>query len=348
MKRFSLKVSEAMHKSIRQLASQQKAINTLIDDFSKGELQPHNEPKNGKLSQQISFKLEDQQIEDLLKKAKLSDSRQMLKLLRSLLAAYIKVNSPLNFLRGLDNDLAEILKKRIRDEWTHDSTSIEGNTLSLGETSFILNEGLTISGKSLREHDEIAGHARAIEAIYQIYDREQLDEDDLFLVHRAMMINPAFDIYKPVGAWKKEDNGAYWGREYILYPSPQKTPHLMNLWLHEFNQIPRDLNLPEMLKAYSRLHILFTCIHPFFDGNGRMARLLANIPIIRAGYPPITIDSEKRFDYLEMMRQFHLLKDDALDFSGDLKSFSDLIYSQWKKTLNIVEEVKAIQEQREK
>ena len=77
-----------------------------------------------------------------------------------------------------------------------------------------------------------------------------------------------------------------------------------------------------------------------------MARLLANIPIIRASYPPITIDSEKRYEYLEMMRQFQLVNDNSLAFNGELKIFSDFVYEQWKKTLDILGDIREIQEQR--
>ena len=346
MKRFSLKVSQKMHASIKELSSQQAFIDQALEVFSSGQLLASPELGDAKLEAQLSFKLEFEQIENLMAKGEISTSRQMLKFLRRLLHSYLKSQKPLHFLNGLDNDLSEVLKKRIRDEWTHDSTSIEGNTLSLGETSFILNEGLTVSGKSLREHDEISGHAKAIDFIYDIYDKANFIDEDLFQLHRVMMINPDFDIHNPVGAWKKEDNGAYWGREYMLYPSPNKTPALMAQWLDEFAQIPQELDVEAMIHAYSRLHVFFTCIHPFFDGNGRMARLLANIPVIRAGYPPITIDSTKRFEYLEIMRHYRFENSDSLSLCGDLKIFKDFIYDQWKKTLDIVAEVRVIQEKR--
>ena len=347
MKRYSLKVSESMYEAIKEWGSQQKFIDLVIRKFLKGKLVPKSLEKSTALSHQLSFKLEDDQISSLLTRADKAESRWMLKLLRQLLNSELKVPQ-LNFLEDLDHDLAAILKNRIRDEWTHDSTSIEGNTLSLGETSFILNEGLTVSGKSLREHDEIAGHARAIELVYSIYRDEKLSEDKIFDLHRAMMINPDFDVQKPVGAWKREENGAYWGREYMLYPSPLATPNLMKTWLKEFNALPRKLDLQQAILAYSRLHILFACVHPFYDGNGRMARLLANIPVLRSGYPPITIDSAHRYDYLQMMRQYKLIDESSLEFTGDLNDFQDFVYQQWKKTIDIVEEVRTLQQERNK
>jgi Fic family protein len=78
-----------------------------------------------------------------------------------------EVSQPVSFtfLSGLDNDLKNNLLTQIRDLWTHTSTALEGNTLSLEDTHFILEEGLTISGKPVKEHQEVIGHARAIELL---------------------------------------------------------------------------------------------------------------------------------------------------------------------------------------
>jgi Fic family protein len=69
------------------------------------------------------------------------------------------------FLQNLDNDIRDALLKQLRNLWTHTSTAIEGNTLTLGETAFVLEEGLTISGKPLKDQQEVVGHARAIDLI---------------------------------------------------------------------------------------------------------------------------------------------------------------------------------------
>ena len=74
----------------------------------------------------------------------------------------------LNFPHALDNDLRKALLIQLRNLWTHTSTAIEGNTLTLGETAFVLEEGLTISGKPLKDHEEVVGHARAIDLVYDL------------------------------------------------------------------------------------------------------------------------------------------------------------------------------------
>ena len=75
----------------------------------------------------------------------------------------------MEFLQNLDSDLKSALKARLRDLWTHTSTAIEGNTLTLGETKFVIEEGLTVSGKPLKDHHEVVGHARAIDLVYAIW-----------------------------------------------------------------------------------------------------------------------------------------------------------------------------------
>ena len=111
------------------------------------------------------------------------------------------------FLQDLDNDIREALLAQLRNLWTHTSTAIEGNTLTLGETAFVLEEGLTISGKPLKDHEEVVGHARAIDLIYDLIRRESdLTEKDLFDLHNAVQTERIIDVYKPVGAWKVEPN----------------------------------------------------------------------------------------------------------------------------------------------
>ena len=98
------------------------------------------------------------------------------------------------FFNGLDPDLKDSLKSQLRDLWTHMSTAIEGNTLTLGETRCVIEDGLTVPGKPLTAHNEVIGHARAIDLIYELVKAEQLTEGDLFNLHRTI-INPAgYDV----------------------------------------------------------------------------------------------------------------------------------------------------------
>lgn len=112
-----------------------------------------------------------------------------------------------DFLHNLDSDLRAAVLTQIRNLWTHSSTAIEGNTLSLGETAFVLEEGLTVSGKPLKDHQEVVGHARAIDLLYDyLREGKVLSESDLFALYKAVQTEVITDFYKPVGAWKKEPN----------------------------------------------------------------------------------------------------------------------------------------------
>ncbi|MCG5499556.1 Fic family protein [Ectothiorhodospira lacustris] len=217
----------------------------------------------------------------------------------------------LKALNGLDRDLQQSLLSQIRDLWTHTSTALEGNTLTLGETKFVIEEGLTVSGKPLKDHQEVMGHARAIELIYQGLDGT-VTESCLFDLHRAVQSEAVADIYKPCGAWKVEPNGTYAVTEeerqtFIEYAAPEDVPTLMAEWLAELNRLAVEpLSETDAVNAYARLHLGFVHLHPFWDGNGRMARLLSNIPVLRSGHPPVVIDVRDRKEYIDILAQYEL------------------------------------------
>lgn len=263
----------------------------------------------------------------------------------------------LRFLEGLDNDLRTALLAQLRDLWTYTSTSLEGNTLTLGETAFVLSEGLTVSGKPLKDHQEVTGHARAIELLYELLNRNAgVTEADLFALHQAVQTGIIHDIYSPIGAWKREPNGTYAttpeGRQtFIDYASPADTPALMAVWLNTLNHLlTSTLTEDDALTAYADLHLGFVRIHPFFDGNGRMARLLANLPVLKAGFPPILIDRTRRRDYLQFLCAYDLTAGTARTGMALLPSepadFRIFCRACWQASIDLVREAQQHQEQR--
>jgi len=226
-----------------------------------------------------------------------------------------RILPPLKPLAGLDPDLQRSLMAQVRDLWTHGSTALEGNTLTLGETKFVIEEGLTVSGKPLKDHEEVVGHARAIELMYALLDAlpaRPVTKEHLFELHRAVQTGMVTDIYKPIGGWKLEPNGTYaiapHGRQvFIDYTAPADVPQLMNAWLAELNRLGAEpLDEHSAIDAYARLHLGFVHIHPFWDGNGRMARLLANLPVLRAGHLPVVIDARERKRYIDTLAAYQL------------------------------------------
>jgi len=265
------------------------------------------------------------------------------------------------FFENLDSDIKAALKAQLRDLWTHTSTAIEGNTLTLGETKFVIEEGLTVSGKPLKDHQEVVGHARAIDLIYAMVGRTEIRDTDLFELHKAVMTQTVVDVYKPFGGWKKEPNGTYFFNEktqqqdFYEYASPAETPALMEKWMDVFNQrIAVQQSREEALSIYSELHVSFVNIHPFFDGNGRVARLVSNIPVLKSGHPPILIPLEKRKAYIDILFQYQIEAgvpnaDKELIKQGvSLDQFKAFCSESWKKSLDLVDRAHQLQAARNK
>jgi len=214
-----------------------------------------------------------------------------------------------DFLKDLDKDIQQTLLNQLRDLWTHTSTAIEGNTLSLGDTHFILEEGLTVSGKPIKDHQEVIGHAKAIEIVYAMLGRD-INENDVFELHQAVQTENISDIYKPYGAWKLEPNGTYavdqnGNQVYVEYAPPKAVPTLIQEIIRYINDVSKKKSSStDAAAVYAKIHMAIAHTHPFWDGNGRIARLIANIPLLNFGLPPIVIASKDRREYIEILARY--------------------------------------------
>lgn len=250
------------------------------------------------------------------------------------------------FYEGLSPDIRDALIRQIAAVWTHDSTAIEGNTLTLGETVKVLEFGLTISGKPLREHQEVYGHAKAIDLIYRMIRQPEIQQEDLFDLHRAVMEAAPLDALNPVGNWKQQVNGttgvANGKSIYMEYATPLDVPRLMQRWLEGFNRSLHKAQRPmDALAAYVHAHMGFVRIHPFFDGNGRVARLVANLPVLRSGHPPVVVPKERRGDYIDLLWEYQ----NAVGEIGRgaplvpphpaIARFTELLQAEWHHTLEL-------------
>jgi len=214
-------------------------------------------------------------------------------------------------LRNLDPDLREVFMQKLRVRWTHTSTALEGNTLNEGETLGLLQYGLTIAGKPLAHHNEVLGHSRAIELLYRLIDAARpLTEADMHALHAAIQTSVEVDYLRPVGAWKREPNSTLAkqeGKTVIndTYAMPEQVPALMQAWLREFARRRSD-PAESASDAYAWSHATLVRIHPYADGNGRLARLVANVPVIEKGSLPILVPAEQRLDYIESLASWQL------------------------------------------
>jgi Fic family protein len=263
------------------------------------------------------------------------------------------------FLDELDKDLKKSVLDQIKILWTYTSNAIEGNTLSLGDTKFIIEEGLTVKGKTIREHNEVIGHVRAIDIIYSILNENEITKEHLFSLHKAIIIDPIIDVYCPIGNWKNDINGVNilvdGKTKYHEFSHPDDINYLMEKWLSHFGNFKPNQNLDALIQHYASMHLSFVSIHPFFDGNGRIARLISNYPLLKSGFPPLTISKENRRKYIEILTKYHL-NNKVLDSSSiELINQKDLAFikfvefckNEYKEIQEILEMAKNLQKKRE-
>lgn len=222
--------------------------------------------------------------------------------------------------KPLQNELIKNLEEWFRIELTYTSNAIEGNTLTRAETAMVVEEGLTISGKSLTEHQEAINHAEAFDYIQAFVnkERQELAEQDILDIH-SIILNKIDDTNK--GKYRNVPVRLK-GSETIL-PNPLKVPELME----EFMKWLQGENSDHPIKIAIDTHYKLVSIHPFIDGNGRTARLVLNLLLIQAGFPPAIIRKEDRSLYINSLEKGQTKKDladyymimlDAVDRSLDI------------------------------
>jgi Fic family protein len=180
-------------------------------------------------------------------------------------------------------------------ELTYTSNAIEGNTLSPVETTLVIEQGITIGGKPLKDHLEALDHYDAIRYVRELARHETpLTESDVRNLHRLVMQRSAPEIagqYADLPRYVRTETGRY------SFPSPAEVAALMGDFAGWLAPAP---NTPDTaFTAHRRL----VDIHPFNDGNGRAARLLMNLVLIRGGYPPVAVRPEDRLDYIRSLQQ---------------------------------------------
>lgn len=201
----------------------------------------------------------------------------------------------LDSFRPLDKFLFKKLKEEYLVEYVYNSTSIEGNTLTLNETKLVLEEGITIGGKHLREHLDVTNQKEAFIWIGKwINKNNNIDLSDILFLHRVTLKGIS-DYW--AGKFKTSQNRIVGSR--LKTTPPYKVVLEMKEFIIQLNENDMKYN-PVELAAFA--HHEFVKIHPFVDGNGRTARLLTNLILLKNGYVPIVIrnkDKKKYFDSLE-------------------------------------------------
>lgn len=197
--------------------------------------------------------------------------------------------------RPLTEGEVERLNEEFIVEYTYNSNAIEGNTLTLRETDLVLR-GLTIDRKPLKDHMEAVGHKEAFAFVSELVkNNEPMSEQIIKQIHYLVLAD------------KKEDRGVYRRIPVRIMGAQHEPvqPYLieprMEQLLHEFSECKEHI-----ITKLARFHIEFEAIHPFIDGNGRTGRLLVNLELMKAGYPPIDIKFTDRVAYYNAFDEYHV------------------------------------------
>ncbi|MBQ2717267.1 MAG: Fic family protein [Clostridia bacterium] len=206
-------------------------------------------------------------------------------------------------------------------EYTYNSNAIEGNTLTLRETDMVLR-GLTIDQKPLKDHMEAVGHKEAFYFILDLVkEKSELTEFTIKQIHSLVLSD------------KPRDKGTY-RRVPVRILGAQHQPVQPYLIEPKINDLLLDYkndnrNIAEKLANF---HIEFESIHPFIDGNGRTGRLLVNLELMKAGYPPIDIKFTDRKKYYDAFDAYHVKK----DLSQMTKLFAEYLNARLDEYLRIL------------
>lgn len=212
-------------------------------------------------------------------------------------------------LRPFSGELLKSIKQYYKIGLTWSSNALEGNTLTESETKVLIEDGLTVGGKQLNEVFEAIGHAEAYEFMFSLCQNRKISEYDIKNMHKL--------FYKNIDT---ENSGNYRKIPVVVTGSkfpvcdPLQIEHEMNnlyLWMEK----SREKFHP--IEFSAKLHKKFVFIHPFIDGNGRLARLLMNTALIQDGYMLAVIPPILRAEYVQLLEKAHSDDKPFVSFIGD-------------------------------
>lgn len=207
----------------------------------------------------------------------------------------------------LPKEALESFDKSFEIEYTHNSTAIEGNTLTLIQTKAVLEEGISVGGKPLREIYEVLNHNKAFRYIKKcISEKRVLNEAVIKDIHALLMENILI-------------GGIYRNVEVRISGARHKppVPGEMYLQIKKFYADMSEMKGKNDIELAAWTHAEFVKIHPFVDGNGRVSRMIMNYQLMLSGFLPISIAKENRLEYFEAL--------EAYTIDGKLKPFAEMI-----------------------
>jgi len=241
--------------------------------------------------------------------------------LQPLLDSLDKRKALLDAHRPFDPLLLERFREYMATEWTYHSNAIEGNTLNKQETHLVLNEGITLGGKSMREHLEVTNHGSAMKYAERLASSQaDFTEDTLRQLH-GIVLRGIDDEW--AGRYRCEDvfiSGS--DHEPPRWAEVRRRMQELEQWLTAL-----DSQVLHPVVRAARVHFRVVNIHPFRDGNGRTARLAMNLLLMRRGYPVAVVRVEDRKEYFNALETGHL--------QGDLVPFTHFIAAQVSRSMDL-------------
>ncbi len=242
----------------------------------------------------------------------------------------INKKNELDRFRPLDPAFVQNLENWFRIELTYTSNAIEGNTLTRQETALVVEKGLTVGGKSLVEHLEATNHAKALDWVKAIAGdcKAKITEKDIFTIHDLILKGIDDD-----NAGRYRSVPARISGSRVILPNWAKVPILME----DFGNWLQTSEL-DSIDLATEAHYKLVAIHPFVDGNGRTARLLMNLILLKNGFPPALIRKRDRLKYITSLEKAQL--------GGNKNDYQEIIYEAINRSLDIY--LKSIKGEEEK
>jgi len=206
-----------------------------------------------------------------------------------------KLQQEINKHRPMKGQALKQLRDYFRIGLTWSSNALEGNSLTETETKVVIEDGITIGGKPLKDHFEAIGHAEAFDYLQKLARRKEIAERDILKLHKLFY----YRIDEASAGHYRKQNVIVTGTDFV-FPAPSELKELMAAFADE---IPRLRAEKHPIEFAAHLHTRLVTIHPFVDGNGRTARLLMNLALLQEGYPVTIIPPVVRSEYLAAVRE---------------------------------------------
>ena len=229
--------------------------------------------------------------------------------------------------RPLDKDVVKQIQEYYRIGLTYSSNALEGNTLDLAETKIVLEDGLTISGKPMKDHLETLGHSDAFYELLNLAKSDIITEANIKFLHKL--------FYNRIG---ESEAGNYRTKKIIVtgsdaeFPKPEVLSEKMSEFVRSIPEMKVNLH---PIEFSAMLHAKFVNIHPFIDGNGRVARLLMNLALLQTGYNITIIPPVVRADYIRAIQETNHNR-----FTPFVNFVSEMVLESQKEYLRIIERLK--------